>query len=206
MANRRIVTFLMVSLALLVSMVQCQKSYSVFLMDTTVYIGSSTDTCAASVVEYVTYNFTGQYSQVGRSVPFNIASYVSTSSFSSQMVTSGYSILSTSITTNSESSFLVTGISPSTPAGTTTSITIKSTYSLEGSVYMANVSFMLKNLIQLVFGKYCRKFQILYGYSKCEMYLCFRSFPWFKKSTGFRSHRWKLCCKCKCQSSDIHNQ
>jgi len=137
----RSATFCILALVVVIlsSSVQCQKFYTVSSMNTNLYLSTS---CYVSVSEEVSYEFTGSYSQVGRGIPYTVASNIQSSSVSVSVLTPGYSLVSKSLVSQNDAFFIVTSFYPSTPSGTKTNIRLRLTYSVSGPVSVSGVSYL----------------------------------------------------------------
>ena len=136
------VALLLVVLLACCSIVLAQKSYSINSISSAVHV--SPGSCDVSVVETYVYDFLGSYSTVARAIPYTIASAsgFQSSSLRVEILTSGYTV-SKSVSDQQDAKFIVVNMFPSTPAGTSTRIIIRYSYSLTGPIRQSGVSILI---------------------------------------------------------------
>lgn len=114
---------------LIVAVVEAQKTYYISSINSNVYVAAGS--CWTNVDETTDYVFTGSYSQVARAIPYSVASSIQTTSVKIDILTPGYTT-ATSVQSQNNAYFIATSIYPATPAGMTTTIRIRRSYTVSG--------------------------------------------------------------------------
>nr|CAG4717114.1 unnamed protein product [Naegleria fowleri] len=113
--------------------VEAQKTYSITSYSSQVSVGTASS-CYVNVVETVEYAFTGSYSTVARAVPYTIALDIPSSSVKVDVLTPGYSVSYTTVTSEANAYYITSTLYPSTPSGATTTIKIRRSYTVKGPI------------------------------------------------------------------------